>query len=44
MVEIDVCALCGEERQCVRVEHIGPVCQEDIAEVFEAREHEEGQG
>lgn len=44
MIHNETCALCGEDKQCVRVEHIGPVCVEDIHHMAQAEEHEEGAG
>ncbi len=42
MIHTDTCVLCGEDKPCVEVQHLGPVCVEDIAEAAETQELDEG--
>ena len=42
MIHTDTCVLCGEDKPRGEVEHLGPVCVEDIAEAAEARALDEG--
>ena len=42
MMHTDTCVLCGEDKPCVEVEHLGPVCVEDIAEAHEIDEGSDG--
>ena len=42
MIHTATCVLCGEDKPCVEVQHLGPVCVEDIAEAAEALEIDEG--
>ena len=42
MIHTDTCVLWGEDKPCVEVEHLGPVCVDDIAEAAETQEFDEG--